>query len=114
MRLTVIRVVTCVTHGWLFVQTERGQSVAYLKMVSSQERLYLNIMSHIQLEKYVWIWLVNKDDWTRRLGHCRFQSWTHRLTWTLSYEVKSAEVCWMEGLSQSLWHLQSMVPTLIN
>ena len=39
MRLTAIRVVTCVTRGWLFVQAKRGQLAAYLKMVSGQERL---------------------------------------------------------------------------
>ena len=34
MLLTTIRVVTCVTHGWIFVQAERGQQAAYLEMVS--------------------------------------------------------------------------------
>ena len=28
MCLTAIRVVTCVTHGWLFVQAERGQRLS--------------------------------------------------------------------------------------
>ena len=58
------------TDGWLFVQAERGQPAAYLKMVSSQERLYPEIMSHVRLGKYVWVWLVNEDDWAYRLGHC--------------------------------------------
>ena len=57
------------THGWLFVQAERGQPVAYLKMVSGQERLYPDIMSLVRLRKYVWVWLVNEDDWAYRLGH---------------------------------------------
>ena len=26
-------------------------------------------MSHVRLRKYVWAWLVNEDDWARRLGH---------------------------------------------
>ena len=26
-------------------------------------------MSHVQLRKYVWAWLVNEDNWARRLGH---------------------------------------------
>ena len=54
MRLTAIRVVTCVTHGELFVQAERGQPAA-LKMVASHERLYLGIISPTQLVKYVWV-----------------------------------------------------------
>ena len=90
MRLTAIRVVTCVTHGRLFVQAERGQSAAFLKMVASQERLYLGIISPAQLGKYVWVWLVNEDDWTHRLGLCGFQFWTRKLTGPLS-----------EGLSPS-------------
>ena len=52
-RLTALRVVTCVTHGWILVQAERGQPVAFLKMVSGQERLYPGIMSPVQLRKYV-------------------------------------------------------------
>ena len=60
----------CVTHGWIFVQAERGQLVAFLKMVSGKERLHPgNIMSHVQLGKYVWVWLVNEDDWASGLGH---------------------------------------------
>ena len=39
-------------HGWLFVQAERGQSVAYLKMVSDQGRLYPGIMSSARLGKF--------------------------------------------------------------
>ena len=31
--------------------------------------LYPGITSHVRLGKYVWAWLVNEDDWTRRLGH---------------------------------------------
>ena len=53
-RFTVLMVVTYVIHGWILVQAERGQSAAFLKMVSSQERLYPDIMSHVWLEKYVW------------------------------------------------------------
>ena len=34
MRLTTIKVVTCVTHGELFVQAERGMLDAFLKMVA--------------------------------------------------------------------------------
>ena len=45
--LTTLRVVMCVTHGWILVQAERGQPAAFLKMVSSQEKLYLGIMSHV-------------------------------------------------------------------
>ena len=69
MRLTAIRVVTYVTHGWIFIQVERGQQAAYLKMVFGQERLYPGFMSPVQLGKYVWAWLVNEDDWARILGH---------------------------------------------
>ena len=54
MRLTAIRVVTCMTHEWIFVQDERGESTAYLKMVSDQERLNLDIMSLVRLGKHVW------------------------------------------------------------
>ena len=54
---------------WILVQAEKGQSAAYLKMVSGQERLYSSIMSPVQLGKYVWTWLVNEDDWACRLGH---------------------------------------------
>ena len=46
-RLTAFMVVTCVTHWWIFVQAERGQSAAFLKMVSDQKRLYPGIMSHV-------------------------------------------------------------------
>ena len=38
-------------------------------MVFNQERLYPDTMSHVRLGKYVWAWLVNEGDWTRRLGH---------------------------------------------
>ena len=58
-------------HEWLFnlfVQAERCQSTAFLKMVVGQERLYLGIISPARLGKYVWVWLVNEDDWVRRLG----------------------------------------------
>ena len=61
-RLTAHRVVECVPYGWILVQAERGQPAAFLKMVSSQERLYPSIMSHVRLGKYVWVWLVNEDD----------------------------------------------------
>ena len=53
MRLTVIRVVTCVTYGWLFVQTERGQSTAFLKMIAGKEILYSDIIFLARLGKYV-------------------------------------------------------------
>ena len=53
-RLTALKVVTCVTHGWILVQVERGQPTAFLKMVSSQKKLYPGIMSHVRLGKYVW------------------------------------------------------------
>ena len=61
--------VTCVTHGWILVQAEAGQVAAFLKMVVGQERLYLGIVSPAQLGKYVWAWLINEDNWARRLGH---------------------------------------------
>ena len=32
--LTALKVVTCVTHGWIFVQAEVGQSAAFLKMIA--------------------------------------------------------------------------------
>ena len=80
--LTALRVVTCVTHEWILVQAERGQLATFLKMVVSQERLYSGIMSHVRLGKYVWVWLVNEDDWARRLG---------------------------QGLGQCLWYPQSLV-----
>ena len=67
--LTALKVVTCVTNGWIFVQAEVGQPVAFLKMIAGQERLYPGIISPAQLGKYVWAWLVNEDDWARRLGH---------------------------------------------
>ena len=51
------------THGWLFVQVERGQPVTFLKMVASQERSYPGIISPARLGKYVWAWLVNEDVW---------------------------------------------------
>ena len=35
-RLTALRVVACVAHGWILVQAERGQPVAFLKMVSAK------------------------------------------------------------------------------
>ena len=57
------------THGWILVQTEVGQSFAFLKMVADQEILYSGIISHARLGKYVWAWLVNEDNWARRLGH---------------------------------------------
>ena len=69
MRLAAIRMVTYMTHGRIFVQAERGQLATYLKMVSGQERLYPNIMSPVRLGKYVWVWFVNEDDWTRKLDH---------------------------------------------
>ena len=61
-RLTALRVVIYVIHGWIFVQVKRCQSTAFLKMVSDQEMLYSGIMSHVRLEKYVWAKLVNEDD----------------------------------------------------
>ena len=67
-------------HGWLFVQAERGQLVASLKMVADHERLYPDIISPVRLGKYVWVWLVNEDDRVRRLGLCGFQFWARRLT----------------------------------
>ena len=68
-RLTALRVVTCLIHGWILVQAERGQSAAFFKMVSDQERLYPDIMSPVRLGKYVWVWLVNEDDWAHKLSH---------------------------------------------
>ena len=38
-------------------------------MVADKERLYSDIISHARLGKYVWAWLVNEDNWARRLGH---------------------------------------------
>ena len=61
--------VTCVTYGWILVQVERCQPIAFLKMVAGHERLYPGIISPVRLGKYVWVWFVNEDDWTRRLGH---------------------------------------------
>ena len=55
--------------GGYFVQAEIGQPTAFLHMVSGQEMLYPSIMSPIRLGKYVWAWLVNEDDWARKLGH---------------------------------------------
>ena len=69
----------CVTHGWLFVKVERRQPAAFLKMVAGQERLYPGIMSTAPLGKYVWIWLVNENDWVRRLSLYGSQFWAHRL-----------------------------------
>ena len=43
-RLTTLMVVTCVTHGWIFVQAKVGQLVAFLKMIvghKSTQALYL-------------------------------------------------------------------------
>ena len=57
------------THGWVLVQTEVGQPVAFLKMVASQERFYPSIISPARPRKYVWAWLVNKGNWARRLGY---------------------------------------------
>ena len=57
------------TYGWIFVQAEVGQPTAFLEMIVIQERLYPNIISPARLGKYVWAWLVNEDDWARRLGH---------------------------------------------
>ena len=54
-RLTALRVVTCVTHGWIFVQAERGQPTTFLKMVFGQGRLYPGIMSHVWHGKHVWV-----------------------------------------------------------
>ena len=82
MHLTSIGVATCVTHRWLLVQVERGQSAAFLKMVAGQERLYPGIISPARLGKYVWTWLVNEDDWVRRLGHCGFQFWARRVSFS--------------------------------
>ena len=67
--LTTLSLVMCLTHGWILVQAERGQPTVFLKMVANQKRLYPGIMSHVRLENYVWVWLINKDDWSRRLGH---------------------------------------------
>ena len=61
-------------------------------------------MSPVWMGKYVWVWLVNEDDWARRLGHYGFQSWARRLTRPLSCEVESAGACWLEGLGQSPWY----------
>ena len=79
MRLTAIKAVTYVTYGWLFVQAERGQPTAFLKMVAGQERLFSGIIFLVRLGKYVWAWLVNEDDWVRRLGLCGFQFWAREL-----------------------------------
>ena len=68
MRLTVIRVVTCLTRGWLLVQAERGQPTASLKMVAGQERLYSGIIFLARLGKYCWAWFVNEDDCVRNIG----------------------------------------------
>ena len=32
--LTAFRVLTCVTHGWILVQTEASRPVAFLKMLA--------------------------------------------------------------------------------
>ena len=105
-RLTAIRVVTFVTRGWLFVQAERGQPSTSLKMVADQERLYLGNISLARLGKYIWVWLVNKDDWVRKLSLYRFQLLARRLTGPLTFEVESAGACWPEYLSQSPWYPQ--------
>ena len=57
------------THGWILVQTEAGQSVAFLNMVAGHERLYPGIISLTRPGKYVWAWLVNEGNWARRLGY---------------------------------------------
>ena len=51
--LTALKVVMCLTHGWILVQTKRGQSTVFLNMVANQERLYPDIMSPVRLENYV-------------------------------------------------------------
>ena len=104
MRLTAIRVVTCVTHGGLFVQAERVQPAAFLKMVAGQERLYPSIISLVRLGKYVWALLVIEDDWAHRLGLCGFQFWARKLTGSLSCGVESIGACWLEGMIQSPWY----------
>ena len=60
--LTALGVVTCVTHGWIVVQAERGRSDAFLEMVACQERLYPGIKSPARLGKHDWAWSVNEDD----------------------------------------------------
>ena len=57
------------THGWILVQAEVGRLIAFLKMIAGQERLYSGIISPTRMGKYVWVWLVNEDDWARRLSY---------------------------------------------
>ena len=57
------------THGWILIQTEVGQSAAFLKMVVDHEILYPGIISPAQPGKYVWVWLVNEGNWAHRLGY---------------------------------------------
>ena len=106
-RLTALSVVTCVTHGWVFVQTKRGKLAAFLKMVFDQERLYLDIMSHIRLGKHVWVWLVNEDDWARRLGHYIVGFNLGLVDWAIILWVS---VC--RGLLVGGFGPQPMVPTM--
>ena len=75
MSLTAIRMVTCLTRGWLFIQAERGQPAAFLKMIADQKRLYPGIVSSARLGKRVWPSLINEDDWVRILGLCGFPFW---------------------------------------
>ena len=56
-------------------------------MVACQERLYPGIISPSRLGKYVWAWLVNEDDWARRLGLYGFQFWARRLTRPVGWRV---------------------------
>ena len=51
------------THGWILVQVKVGLPAAFLKMITDQERLYLDIIYLARFRKYVWVWLVNDDDW---------------------------------------------------
>ena len=64
-----------------------------------------------RLGENVWAWLVNEDDWSHRLSHCRFQYWVCKLTRPLTCGVESAEACWLEDLGQSPWVPKPMVPT---
>ena len=82
------------THGWLFVQAERGQTASFLKMVADQERLYPGITSPTRLGEYVWAWLVNEDDRVRRLGLGGFQFWTPRLGFIFGTCRLSGHVGW--------------------
>ena len=67
--LTALMVVTCLTQWWILVQAEARQPTTFLKMVVVQERLYPVIIFLTWLGKYIWAWLVNGDNWARRLGH---------------------------------------------